>query len=277
MSRTKLIVFSTALAFVATMTSSDALAGANSYVGTKTHSGPSVSMDRIDHSPWDGLLRKYVDENGLVNYRDWHASSADQQQLSGYLSTLSTASRKLPASPDAKKAFWINAYNAVTVSGILREYPTSSIRNHTAKLLGYNIWKDYQLYVDGQPYALEDMEHKILRPMSDPRVHFAIVCASIGCPRLLNEAYVPQRLEEQLETNARDFFSRSQNFKCDANGNFELSSILDWYGEDFGSDRKAQLRRMAPWLPTAETRQAAEQGNVSVSFQDYDWNLNEKK
>ena len=278
MARAKSIVFPAAFAVMAAMTASSTFAGTKSYVGTKTPSGPSVSMDKIDHSAWDKLLRKYVDNNGMVNYRGWHASASDRQQLGSYLSTLSTASRKLPSTPEAKKAFWINAYNAVTVSGILQVYPTSSIRNHTAKLFGYNIWNDYQLYVDGEAFALESMEHKILRKMSDPRIHFAIVCASVGCPRLLNQAYVPERLDEQLDINAKDFFSRSQNFKYDVSKKqFELSSILSWFGEDFGSDQKTQLRRIAPWLPTPEAKQAAEQGNVSVSFQDYNWNLNEQK
>ena len=276
MARLKSIVFPAAFAIVAALADSSVSAGPKSYVGKK--SGSLVSMDKIDHAPWDTLLKKYVDGDGNVNYQGWHASTNDRQQLDNYLSTLSTASSKLPATPAAKKAFWINAYNAVTISGILQVYPTSSIRNHTAKVFGYNIWFDYQLYVGGEPYALDAMEHKILRKMSDPRIHFAIVCASVGCPRLLNEAYVAERLDEQLEVNARDFFSRSQNLKYDANRNrFELSSIMNWFGGDFGANQKAQLRRIAPWLPTPEAKQAAERGSVSVSFQDYNWNLNEQK
>lgn len=277
MARAKTIVFSAALAFIAVLTVSDASAGTKSYVGTKTHSGPTVSMNEIDHSVWGGLLKKYVDDNGMVNYRAWHASASDRRQLDSYLSTLSMASRKLSATPEAKKAFWINAYNAVTVSGILKVFPTSSIRNHTAKLFGYNVWFDYQLYVGGEAFPLDTMEHKILRKMSDPRIHFAIVCASIGCPRLLNDAYVPERLDEQLEINAKDFFSRPQNFKYNARlQQFKLSSILNWFGEDFGSNQESQLRRIALWLPTPEAKQAAQRGAVSISFQDYDWNLNEQ-
>lgn len=255
-----------------------ALAGAKSYVGSKTPRGPLVSFDKIDHSAWNALLKKYVDQDGLVNYQTWHASTEDRRKLASYLASLSQASPKLNAKREAKLAFWINAYNAVTISGILKEYPTSSIRNHTAKLFGYNIWHDYQLYVGGTPYSLDTMEHKILRKLSEPRIHFAIVCASIGCPKLLNEAYVPKRLEGQLELNAKDFFSRPQNFKYDeSGGRFELSAILDWFEEDFGENRAAVLRRIAAWLPTAKTQAAARQGSDAVSYLSYDWELNDQK
>ena len=199
------------------------------------------------------------------------------QQLDRYLALLSQAGVSAPAKRPAQLAFWINAYNAVTVRGILREYPTTSIRNHTAKLLGYNIWKDLQLYVGGKPYSLDQMEHELLRKMSEPRIHFAIVCASIGCPRLLNEAYTPARLEEQLQTNAKDFFRRSQNFRYDANARkFYLSAILDWFGGDFGADQSARLKRISAWLPTAEAAQAATRNAVSVSYLDYNWQLNKQ-
>ena len=152
----------------------------------------------------------------------------------------------MAATREAKLAFWINAYNAVTVHGILREYPTTSIRNHTAKLFGYNIWHDLQLYVGGTAYSLDTMEHQILRKMSEPRIHFAIVCASIGCPRLLNEAYTADRINEQLEINSKDFFARAQNFRYDqSKKQFYVSAILDWFGEDFGNSQAEQLRRIS--------------------------------
>jgi hypothetical protein len=263
---------------LAAATSHIAQAGSKVYVGTQVPSGSQVSMDRIDHAAWDALLRKYVDQDGMVNYQALQASAGDMQALDGYLTTLSAGTTRVRASGDAELAFWINAYNAVTVRGILREYPTTSIRNHTAKFFGYNIWKDLQLYVGGQPYSLEQIEHEILRKKGEPRIHFAIVCASIGCPRLLNEAYVADRVQQQLDTNARDFFSRPQNFRYDQSGRrFYLSSIMSWFGEDFGSDQAAQLRKIASWLPDEASRQAASQNAVSVSFLDYDWNLNKQQ
>ena len=124
-------------------------------------------MDQIDHRPYDALLHKYVDGDGYVNYRAWHASSEDRAALRQYLIQLSRASASLPASRESQFAFWINAYNAVTLEGILQEYPTDSIRNHTSKLGGYNIWKDLPLLVGGKAYALETMEHQVLRKMGD--------------------------------------------------------------------------------------------------------------
>ena len=253
----------------------NAEAGSTIYVGQRT--AGRDSMDSVDHSSWDKLLGKYVDKDGYVNYRSWHASASDRQVLSGYLDKLSRANPQARAGKDAKLAFWINAYNAVTVYGILREYPTSSIRNHTAKLFGYNIWKDLQLYVGGRAHSLEAIEHEILRKMSEPRIHFAIVCASVGCPRLLNRAYTADRIQQQLETNAKDFFGRSQNFRYDAQQRrFSLSSILSWFAEDFGSGQASQLRTISKWLPDKTSQTAAQAGAGSISYLDYNWNLNDQ-
>lgn len=252
------------------VTSADA--GNEVYVGSKT--AGTKSLDEVDHSAWNSLLQKYVNDNGMVNYRAWHGSRADTQQLDRYLSLLSTGNPSR-ATRSGKLAFWINAYNAVTIRGILREYPTSSIRNHTARIFGYNIWKHLQLYVGGRPYSLEGIEHEILRKMNEPRIHFAIVCASVGCPRLLNEAYTAERVQQQLEDNAKDFFSRRRNFRYDASGQrFYLSEIFSWFGSDFGADQAGQLRRISDWLPTEATRQAAKRNAVSISYLDYNWNLN---
>ena len=251
-----------------------AQAGASVYVGSPS-AGPSVSMDKIDHSGWDRILKKYDNTDGMVDYQGLKASSVDIQGLNSYLQQLSTAHSQVQATKEGTLAFWINAYNAVTVHGILREYPTTSIRNHTAKVLRYNIWKDLKLYVGGQPYSLEQIEHEILRKMGEPRIHFAIVCASIGCPRLLNEAYVANRLNDQLEVNSRDFFSRSRNFRYDQSSNvFHMSAILKWFPEDFGANQAAQLRTIAGWLPNDAAKNAALSNSVSVRSLEYDWALN---
>ena len=261
--------------FVMTLKPETAEAGSIIYVGQQ--STDRVLMDKVDHSTWDKLLKKYVDKDGYVNYRSWRSSSSDRQALSGYLNKLSQANPQASATKNTKLAFWINTYNAVTVHGILREYPTTSIRNHTARLFGYNIWKDLQLYVGGKAYSLETIEHQILRKMSDPRIHFAIVCASIGCPRLLNQAYTAEKAQQQLETNAKDFFGRSQNFRYDAQQKrFYLSSILKWFAEDFGSSQSSQLRTISKWLPGRSAQAVAQAGAGSISYLDYNWNLNDQ-
>ncbi len=252
------------------------LMAADVVVGANVPAEKRLALSQIDHSAWDGLLKKYVDTEGMVNYRAWKANSADSQALDQYLVHLSHSNGQ--GTKEQQLAFWINAYNAVTVKGILREYPTTSIRNHTAKLVGYNIWKNLKLIVGGSQYSLEDIEHQVLRKMSEPRIHFAIVCASIGCPRLLNEAYVADRLEEQLTINSRWFFADPTKFRYDsARQTFFMSPILQWFGEDFGDSPPAQLKRIAPLMTDPAAAQAAATGAGSMSFLDYDWGLNDQK
>jgi len=151
------------------LSSSIGRAGGAATLGVSVPAGQQLSFDQINHAPWDALLRKYCDAQGFVNYQAWQRSNQDQQALDNYLSQLSRAAANRPAAPAAKLAFWINAYNAVTIKGILREYPTTSIRNHTAKVFGYNIWDDLLLQVGNRTYSLNQMEHEVLRKMGEPR------------------------------------------------------------------------------------------------------------
>lgn len=271
--RTLLAVAGTLL--FTSLPTSAAIAGKPIYLGSRQHSGQT--FDAVDHTPLQRLLARYVDGDGFVDYTAWHASRSDRTALQRYIGSLSAVDLQARSSRAARLAFWINAYNAVTLEGILREYPTSSIRNHTAKLVGYNIWKDLQLYVGGRPWSLDAMEHEVLRKMGEPRIHFAIVCASIGCPRLRNEAYRPHRLGEQLEANARDFFGRRQNFRYDAGQQtVYLSSILHWFGADFGPSQASQLQAIARWVPE-NARSAVAGGRLRVRFTDYNWQLNDQR
>ncbi len=236
-----------------------------------------VPLDAVGHSVWDRLLKKYVDKQGMVDYAAWKASDADRAALQDYLATLSAADPAGETSKSGRLAFWINAYNALTVYGILKEYPTSSIRNHTAKVLGYNIWDDLLLPVGSRNYSLNQIEHEILRKLGEPRIHFAIVCASVGCPRLLNEAYTPAKLEEQLVANTRDFFARKRNFQADlASRRVRVSAILDWFGEDFGATPQKGLAGLSQYMPNEATRKLIAGEDFSVSFLEYDWSLNEQ-
>lgn len=245
-------------------------------VGVNVPAAQRVPLNRIDHAAWDGLMHKYVDEKGMVQYAAWKRSAEDMQTLDKYLQLLSYANGQ--GTREEQLAFWINAYNALTIKGILNEYPTSSIRNHTAKLVGYNIWKHLKLNVGGKPISLDDMEHQVLRKMGEPRIHFAIVCASIGCPRLLSEAYVAERLDAQLTLNAKAFFADPSKFRYDASrGTFFISPILEWFGEDFGSTQAIQLQKISGWLPDAASQQAASTGRGKMAFVDYDWGLNDRK
>ncbi|MEM1305777.1 MAG: DUF547 domain-containing protein [Planctomycetota bacterium] len=251
--------------------------GADTLVGTPAPASARVSHDAIDHAGWDALLRRFVDAEGRVDYRAWKATPDAVASLDAYLGLLSTGDAARPAAREATLAYWINAYNAVTVKGILDVYPTTSIRNHTAKLWGYNIWKNLKLQTPAGPINLDSIEHKVLRNMNEPRIHFAIVCASIGCPRLLNEAYTADQLEYQLTANAEHFFAQRQNFQTDAGANtVRLSSILSWFGKDFGPNTAAQLATIGPYLPNDADRAFVTRPGVRVAYLDYDWGINEQ-
>lgn len=246
-------------------------------IGRSVSGRQQIAVEKIDHTSWNTLLARYVDEAGLVDYKKWKATAANVRQLGRYLDHLSAASIATNSDKNAKLAFWINAYNAVTIEGILREYPTSSIRNHTAKVFGYNIWDDLQLLVAGKPYSLNDMEHKVLRKLGEPRIHFAIVCASIGCPRLLNEAYEPAKLDAQLTANAKHFFADRSKFRVErAENTVYVSPIMDWFGEDFGKTTAEQMLTIAPYVPKGE-RSFVGSGRAKVKYLDYDWGLNERR
>jgi hypothetical protein len=131
--------------------------------------------------------------------------------------------------------------------------------------------------VGGRPYSLNQIEHDILRKKGEPRIHFAIVCASISCPRLRNEAYTAATLETQLAENTRHFFARPGNFRYDAaSRRMYMSSILDWFATDFGTDLRSQLATISPYLPDEGARRLAASGAAEVLYLDYNWNLNDQ-
>lgn len=235
-----------------------------------------VAIGEVSHQAWDELLQRYIDADGLVDYVGWKQSSEDMRRLDDYLATLSRADTVRDANPTQRLAFWINAYNAVTVRGILREYPTTSIQNHVARAWGYNIWRDLKLIVGDRRYSLGEIEHSVLRQMNEPRIHFAIVCASHGCPQLLNEAYSADRLEEQLSRNTLAFFADPTKCSVDSTQNeLHLSPILNWFAADFGASTPAVLQRIANWLPES-TQAVAQSKDVQVKYLDYDWSLNDQ-
>ncbi len=246
-------------------------------LGSAVAASRRVGMEMIDHGGWTRLLQKHVDVTGMVDYGGWKSSPEDQRGLDEYLSHLSAAKLDGSASRASQLAFWINAYNSMTIKGILREYPTTSIRKHTSSFGGYNVWKHLLLPVGDRTYSLEQIEHEVLRKMDEPRIHFAIVCASVGCPKLRSEAYVPAKLDEQLNENAGQFFADRSKFSYDpARGSIQVSPILKWFGDDFGENPAAQMRTIAPFLPDPAARKLAASGTARVSFLDYDWSLNDQ-
>lgn len=245
-------------------------------VGAWVPESNRVALKEVDHSKWTRLLARYVNAQGAVDYRAWKTSDSDLQELDVYLRQLSTAKFSERDRREQQLAYWINAYNAVTIKGILRVYPTTNIRRHAPDRTGFNIWKHLVLVVDGKEFSLDDIEHKQLRTLREPRIHFAIVCASKGCPPLLNEAYESHRLDRQLSVSAQKFFSQPQNFSFDAKRNtVYLSQIFQWFSKDFGNNSSEVLRWMEPYLPV-EVRKAIRQGQPGIGYLPYDWTLNGK-
>jgi hypothetical protein len=253
------------------------LAGPVVHVGQPCHKANCPGLDQVDHGSYDALLKKYVDHKGLVAYAKWKASAADLKALDAYLAKLGCVDLAKPASKASRLAFWINAYNAVTLHGILREYPTTSILNHASKSGGYNIWKDLRLWVEAKTYSLDEIEHDILRKLGEPRIHFALVCASKGCAPLASHAFTATNLEKTLAANARYFFAQPQNFKVNAAAKtVYVSQLLQWFGKDFAPTSQQQILWLRPYLPENLDLAWLNQGDFTVQFLPYDWSLNDQ-
>jgi hypothetical protein len=219
------------------------------------------------HSTWDGLLKKHV-KKGLVDYKGFHA---DRIRLNRYLRKLEKADLS-SFSPQQKLAFWINAYNAFTIKLILNHYPVKSIRK-ISRPWKQRIWK-----ATGKTVSLDEIEHKILRKeFKEPRIHFAIVCASIGCPDLQSFAYVPGKIEAQLNLAAQQFFGSRKHFYIEEEGNtvkIHISKIFKWFGEDFGKSKKERAAFMQKYLGKTTAAKIKKAASLKFKYLSYDWNLN---
>lgn len=224
----------------------------------------------VDHGAWDAFLARYVrpgaDGVNRVAYAD--AARTDAAMLRPYLTALEAIDPGT-LSRDAQMAYWINLYNAATVDLILQSPTVRSIRDLGPLTLGP--WDRKILTVRGTRLSLNDIEHGILRPIwKDVRIHYAVNCASIGCPNLATRAYTAERLEAMLEQAAADFINHPRGF-ARVNGKLRASSIYDWYARDWGSDRDVLIhaRRYARG-PTLDVLGNAE----AIDTYDYDWALN---
>ena len=211
---------------------------------------------QVDHQIWDQLLRTHVSPAGMVAYAGFQK---DQARLNAYLEALSQHPPQASWSQADRLAYWINAYNAFTVRLILDHYPLKSIRDLEKP------WDQTFIKLGGQSYSLNDIEHGILRQrFEEPRIHFAVNCASVSCPPLLNRAYTPSQLDTQLSQQARRFVNDPAYNRLDQQ---KLSAIFDWYGEDFTQSGSliAYLNRYA---------QKPLPAGAKLEFLPYNWNLN---
>ncbi|MFK7943304.1 MAG: DUF547 domain-containing protein [Paracoccaceae bacterium] len=228
------------------------------------------STDHVDHSAWDALLQKHVlvgkDGIARVGYRGFGGS---RSKLDGYLAALRTTNVSGLDRPE-QMAYWINLYNAVTLQVVLDHYPVESIRDIDISpgIFANGPWGAKLAEVEGVPVSLDDIEHRILRPIwKDPRIHYAVNCASIGCPNLAVQAFTGARLETMLDTGARAYVGHSRGCSIEA-GRVTASKIYDWFQEDFGGTEAGVI---------AHLRQHGAKGLESATGIDsyqYDWSLN---
>jgi len=215
-------------------------------------------IETFSHSKWNELLQKYVSPEGNVNYKGF---KVERKKLLAYISDLSENTPAESWNKQAQLAYWINTYNTLTVDLILRNYPMKSIK------VIKDPWEQRLWKLNGKWYNLNDIEHKILRNMDEPRMHFAIVCASVSCPKLLNEAYTSEHLEAQLTKATTDFLSDTERNVITENS-IELSKIFQWFAKDF-----KQNGNVIDFINQYSEVKISEK--TKKSFKDYNWDLNE--
>jgi len=240
----------------------------------------SVHAQVFDHSRFDALLRDHV-EQGMVDYDAF----AKALEFEDYLRSLAAFDpRTLPR--DEQLAFWINAYNAYTIKLILKHGERQSIRNINKSIgfiKGYGPWNEKIAAIGDSVYGLDFIEQKIIRPeFQEPRIHFALVCAAMGCPALRSEAFVGARLDQQLDDQTRTFLLRAPEKNRVEVGarRVQVSQVFKFrdYEKDFGGSKLAVATFIARYYPDGPERQLLESGQWKRwEYADYDWTLNSQE
>ncbi len=217
-----------------------------------------VIADDFDHSVFNKLLLKHVSANGNVNY---NGLIEDRKTLGNYIKSLGNNMPDDSWTREAKLAYWINAYNAMTIDLILINPGIKSIKDIK------NPWNQRLWKLGEKWYNLDEIEHQILRKMDEPRIHFAIVCASVSCPKLQNKAFTALDLDVQLTNATREFLSDPSKNNLSKNS-VELSKIFKWFSKDFKNGQT--LIEFLNRYSDIEISHKA-----SIRYKDYDWNLND--
>jgi hypothetical protein len=235
----------------------------------------------IDHSEWGAFLQAYVVDkhpSGINRVRYNVVTASDRQRLQEYLEQM----RAIPISHFNRQeqlAYWINLYNAVTLNLVLEHFPVESIRDinlsrgFLSGLFAGGPWQAKILTVEAETISLDDIEHRILRPIwRDSRIHYAVNCASLGCPNLQTEAFTAENMERLLNEAARAYVNHPRGASI-RNGELVLSKIYDWFEEDFGDGTHGVLAHLRQHTEPALRRQLKDyEGSISY---DYDWSLND--
>lgn len=236
------------------------------------------STTSVDHSQWQEMLNQYLvtDTPSKVHLFNYKAvTKTDHQTLKKYLTSLSEQDPKALTKAE-QKAYWINLYNALTVDLILENYPVKSITKLGESFFSFGPWDDEAITIDQQSLTLNDIEHKILRPIwKDPRIHYAVNCASFSCPNLAGTAYTAENTETLLEEGAELYVNHPRGVE-EKGGEWQVSKIYKWYQEDFGGNENALYSHLiqyaAPELKARLMDAKAQKADIDYH---YDWSLNE--
>lgn len=216
------------------------------------------------HESFDEVLKENV-VDGQVNY----AGIKGDQRFHDYLQFLKNANLNIYGTQKEKLAFWINAYNALAIKGILDGLSPGSFISRVS----FFITTDY--VVAGREISLRALEHDVLIPFADARIHFAIVCASQSCPTLRAEAYLASRLDEQLDSNTKIFINNPQKNQFDNHaGLARLSRIFDWFGDDFARHSGSVQKFIAQYINNPDTADLLRHDRFRLKYLTYDWGLN---
>ncbi len=233
------------------------------------------STTRIDHSAWGAFLQEYVvtgHPSGVNRLSYGSVSPEDRKSLDAYVGALEAA-RVTALDPAEQKAYWINLYNGLTVQVILDHYPVESIRDIKSGLFKAGPWDKKLLEIEGEKVTLNDIEHRILRPIwEDNRVHYAVNCASMGCPNLQPEAFTVDNMEDLLEKAAREYVNHPRGARVEG-AKLTLSSIYDWFQVDFGNSEREVIGQLLQYA--GEPLAAKLKGFDGKVRYEYDWSLNE--
>jgi hypothetical protein len=256
----------------------------------------SAAAGTLSFDDYGAALQEFVNQKGMVNYRGLKANPQKLQEFLQALAQVRPEDYQGWQAPQ-KIAFWINAYNALTLKAIIDHYPIKASWFRSLKFPSNSIrqipgvWTDLRFSVMGRQMTLDDIEHATLRQrFNEPRIHAALVCAAMGCPPLRQEPFAGEKLDQQLNDQTRRFLADPQKFRIDRDrGQIYLSPIFQWFGQDFiktygapanfsrfTPNERAVLNFIQHYLPEKE-RAYLFQGNYAISYLGYDWSLNEQK
>lgn len=235
-----------------------------------------TATDVIDNSPWQRFLQNYVrpDDDGINRVEYAKVTAAERAALRNYIERLQKINIR-DYGRDEQLAYWINLYNAVTVNVVLEHYPVASIRDIDISpgFLSFGPWDKKLLSIEGQAVSLNDIEHRILRPIwKDPRLHYALNCASLGCPNLQTTAFTAVNTPALLDASARDYVNHPRGVSI-IDGELRVSSIYSWFREDFGDNDADVIKHLRRYASAGLAAELA--GFDHIDDDDYDWSLND--